>query len=331
MKIIKSERPELFEMKTKTKRKYPNEFIIYAYNNKIFELNKPEQIFGTWNRNSGRVIGKFSTYADVIEVFRPESKSINMNGVFSNFLYKHGIDISFPELLNLQTRQAFYDILNPRKCIICDSFFPRTANQAFGNSLKTCSADCKSTISSKTMANTNKNRSQELREQAAKKQSVTMKKKIADGSFTPCVTNSWARSRVKVGGLPFRSSWEALFWIINQNLEYETLRIPYIFNGTTHNYILDFVDRENRIIYEIKPDGNLDDEKVKCKEKHAKLWAEENDYEFKFISSKYFKENIKEIEILYNNMFQGIDYRSCRLMMQSIKIFKGSTWHELNQ
>jgi len=134
-----------------------------------------------------------------------------------------------------------------------------------------------------------------------KKQSLLMKEKIKNGEFTPCITNSWANSkcRLKIEGFNkfYRSSWDAAFQILNPDCEYETLRIQYISpkDNQKHNYIVDFIDRENKIIYEIKPESNKDNEIVKAKENAAKIWCEENNYKFKFISNDWFKENANKI------------------------------------
>lgn len=88
----------------------------------------------------------------------------------------------------------------------------------------------------------------------AKKQSILMKQKILEGSFTPNVTNSFTHwtAEIEYDSIvkKFRSSWEACVWLSNPKLEYETIRIP-LPNGSS--VIVDFVDTENRLIYEIKP------------------------------------------------------------------------------
>jgi hypothetical protein len=73
-----------------------------------------------------------------------------------------------------------------------------------------------------------------------------MKEKIRKGEFTPKITNSWTHwdAKIELNGIirKFRSSWEACFWLCNQYLSYETLRIPYEINGIEHTYIADFHD-----------------------------------------------------------------------------------------
>ena len=113
-----------------------------------------------------------------------------------------------------------------------------------------------------------------------KEKSISMKEKIAKGEFTPCITNSWARSRCYIDDIPFRSSWEAMFYLINP-LPFEKIRVPYIgLDNTKHSYIIDFHDNENRILYEIKPSNNIDNELVQIKEKAAIEYLE---YDKRFI------------------------------------------------
>lgn len=89
------------------------------------------------------------------------------------------------------------------------------------------------------------------------KQSMIMKEKIRKGEFTPRITNSWTHwtAQITVDGQlhKFRSSWEACFWLCNQHLQYETIRIPYELAGKPHTYIPDFYDADTNTIYEIKP------------------------------------------------------------------------------
>jgi len=129
-----------------------------------------------------------------------------------------------------------------------------------------------------------------------------MKAKIARGEFTPCVTNSWANSKVnlKEFGIPFRSTWEAYFYLFmtikKHNLKYEKLRIQYYdpAKNKMRNYITDFVDYENQMVYEIKPNGYKDNITIIAKEKAAQHWCMANDYTFKYISEDWFYENYDE-------------------------------------
>jgi len=88
--------------------------------------------------------------------------------------------------------------------------------------------------------------------------SSIMKQKIADGLFTPKITNSFTHwdAIIDTGNdiKKFRSSWEACIWFSNQHWEYEKIRIQYIGEDSKpHTYIVDFFDPVNNILYEIKP------------------------------------------------------------------------------
>jgi len=129
-----------------------------------------------------------------------------------------------------------------------------------------------------------------------KKQSETMKLKIKNGEFTPCITNSWCKSRIEIQKIPFRSCWEAVFYILNPNLQYEKIRIPYINeNGIEKIYIVDFVDYINKRIYEIKPKSEKKLIKNILKEKSAKEWCINTGYDYICISDDYFIENAHKI------------------------------------
>jgi len=130
-----------------------------------------------------------------------------------------------------------------------------------------------------------------------KKQSEAIKLKIKNGEFTPCVTNSWCRSRIEIYNIPFRSCWEAVFYILNPNLEYEKIRIPYIDDNKIEKiYITDFVNNDDKIIYEIKPKSVRNTTKNILKEKAAIKWCIDNGYQYICISDEYFLENAHKID-----------------------------------
>lgn len=131
--------------------------------------------------------------------------------------------------------------------------------------------------------------------------SEKIKQRILDGTFTPCITNTWTRwkSFIQIDSeniKKFRSNWDAAFWLLNQHLEYEKIRIPYIFEEKYHIYIVDFVDRKNNILYEIKPDSLKIQEINIIKENAAKKWCSENNYMYVSVNDEWFKENIKKID-----------------------------------
>jgi len=134
------------------------------------------------------------------------------------------------------------------------------------------------------------------------KQSITMKNKILMGEFTPCVTNSWANSRCKliINGydVKYRSTWDAVFQILNPSCEYETLRIKYISpkDNKTHSYIVDFVDNVNRITYEIKPKSNRSNDVVLAKEQYLIQWCHYHGYTYSIIDDDWFSKNAHQVD-----------------------------------
>jgi hypothetical protein len=129
------------------------------------------------------------------------------------------------------------------------------------------------------------------------KQSVAMKQLIQQGKFTPPITNSWCFSRVVVHNIPFRSCWEAAFYILNPTLIYEKIRIPYKNNkNKIKNYIVDFVDEVNHILYEVKPNTVKDNINNIKKQQAALAWCKNNNYTYTYISDEYFKKNAFKID-----------------------------------
>lgn len=170
---------------------------------------------------------------------------------------------------------------------------------------KFCSKKCLYLWRSEKMMGKNNNihkASIETLKEMGRKNSIRIKKSISEGNFTPNVTNSWAKSRCVVEiyrnsekiKIKCRSSWDAFFQLLNPNAIYEKIRIPYFLNGEFHNYIVDFVDIENRILYEIKPDGIDVLETNQIKFKAAIDWCKSNGYTFKVISDDWFKSNYNE-------------------------------------
>jgi|APCry1669192010_1035390.scaffolds.fasta_scaffold00505_15 hypothetical protein len=137
----------------------------------------------------------------------------------------------------------------------------------------------------------------ESRTATAKKISDSMKKLIVTGKFTPCITNSWCRSRVIINNIPFRSSWEAVFYILNDTVQYEKIRIPYVNeSGVERIYIVDFLDELNKRLFEIKPKSNRHTPNNMLKEQAAKKWASQNGYSYTIITDEYFYINAKKID-----------------------------------
>jgi hypothetical protein len=155
---------------------------------------------------------------------------------------------------------------------------------------------------------------QQIKE-VGKKQSELMKEKIKNGEFTPNITNSWThwKAIIKIENIEhkFRSSWEACFFLCNDYLKYEYLRIPYVDeNGINRTYVGDFYDCNANILYEIKPVCEYNKQKTKissaidyCIINGIKfIWINENNI-LKYIDiSKFDDYNM----IQYNKMIKGI-------------------------
>lgn len=157
------------------------------------------------------------------------------------------------------------------------------------------------------------------------KQSSTMKNKILNGEFTPNITNSWANSKIKIklDGKAFRSSWEAYFYIFmldKQFIEYEKLRLLYYDTEVNkmRTYITDFIDEENKILYEIKPFCDTISINTINKEKAALKWCKENNYEYIFITEEWFDENYNK-DILEDHLI-GKEYKE--KLIKNLKQFE---------
>ena len=144
----------------------------------------------------------------------------------------------------------------------------------------------------------------EISKEQKEKQSLTLKEKIKNGTFSPNATNSWTHSRkFEMDGIKFRSSWEFLFYIImckikKQDLEYEKIRIPY-FNSKYNKeriYIVDFSD--NDFLYEIKPNCLENDDTNQEKIKAAIEYCNKNNKKFKIINENFFKKYYNKVQIL---------------------------------
>ena len=100
--------------------------------------------------------------------------------------------------------------------------------------------------------------------------------------------------------IKYRSSWEAKFHLLNPKLNYEKIRIPYYLEGLRKLYIVDFEDSDNKILYEIKPNSEINSKKNKIKEIAAKEWAVNNGYAYKIISDEWFLENVHKVDFEKN-------------------------------
>ena len=130
-------------------------------------------------------------------------------------------------------------------------------------------------------------------------QSNRMRDLIESGQFTPNSNNRQTHFDVTFRGIKFRSSWEAAFFALNSHCEFETLRIPYHdADGTRRIYIVDFVDRINRVAYEIKPAELIERGNFPIKLAALQQWCVDNNYSYQIISQQYFSTNFSLLPLL---------------------------------
>lgn len=220
----------------------------------------------------------------------------NKSNVLVRFLKRHQIDVE----------EYFRKYLSDHKfqCKFCgrEDFLRRTSGNSNVLKAEFCNKDC--FISFKKNNPELYQRSVESIEQ----QSTTMKNLIASGKFTPCITNSWTHWSAVIeldsGEIrKFRSSWEACFWFCNQHLEYETLRIPYTnIVGKISIYIADFFDRNNSILYEIRPIQNWNNKN--CKTQATINYCLNNNIKFVWINEHNILNYIDQSKFVGNNLLQ---------------------------
>lgn len=228
---------------------------------------------------------------------------------YLNDIISHKVNISFSSyedcieyLTNHWDKKCKYEFCsNNRKT----SIFPNRID--FNNCsikygiYKYCSKKC-SDISwsiKQTENNTSHKMTDYVRKKSYKKQSIKMKENIRLGKFIPNITNSWAKSMCEISfirdnilvNIKTRSSWEAYFQLFNTNLLYEKVIIQYKFRNEYFNYIVDFLDPVNKILYEIKPNSEMNTLKNKAKFRWARKWCEKNSYKYIIINNKWFKDN----------------------------------------
>jgi hypothetical protein len=116
-----------------------------------------------------------------------------------------------------------------------------------------------------------------------------VKNRILNGEFTPNTKNRYTHLKKTNGNslsIMYRSKWEEKYHLAHPTLEYETIRLPYVYDGITRIYIVDFVDKINKELIEIKPHSLLDCPKVKAKEQAAIEWCEKQGYKYRIITER---------------------------------------------
>ena len=128
--------------------------------------------------------------------------------------------------------------------------------------------------------------------------SSNMKQKILDGTFTPNSNNRNTHWVSYYREKKFRSSWEAIYYSLNVDDLYESLRIPYTHNGESHIYIVDFVNHHTRTATEIKSRELLLVPREQSKIKSLTEWCDKNNYRLNIVTQD---------EIEYMSTFADMD------------------------
>jgi hypothetical protein len=115
-----------------------------------------------------------------------------------------------------------------------------------------------------------------------------MKEKILSGEFTPNSNNRNTHWNSYYRNKKYRSSWESLYQYFDPDAEYETLRIPYVFECKEHIYIVDFVNHKTKTAIEVKPRELFNDQKTQTKISTAEEWCNANGYNLVLADKEYF-------------------------------------------
>lgn len=203
---------------------------------------------------------------------------------------------------NVTSWKDLYDYLKgPIKCTNINCVNESKFNTFTHGYYKFCSDECLHKWRSYNMEGDKNNFhkvSTDVRKRIGVENGKRIKKMVAEGTFTPNITNSWAKSRCNINlngkNIKLRSSWDAYFQLLNPSIKYEKLRIPYMWNNDWHNYIVDFIDDVNKCIYEIKPKSEQNKGLIKAKREAAIQWAIDNEYDYIEITEDWFKVNHNE-------------------------------------
>jgi len=225
-----------------------------------------------------------------------------------NYIKIEGIEITIENVFNYSKNIQEKDMLCKNPNCNNKTKFIKLHNRYPNGRKKYCSDKCmfeNRSIMQMGENNTSHKMSNETRKKVASNQSKLIKERIKNGKFTPNITNSWCHSMCKINInnaiKNVRSTWEAFFYLVNPSLLYEKIRIPYIYNNKQHNYIVDFIDEENKILYEIKPKSEKYKLKNKIKKQSALDWCIINNYTYKSIENNWFNKNYNKYKHLTIN------------------------------
>lgn len=155
------------------------------------------------------------------------------------------------------------------------------------------------------------------------KQSLNMRNKILNGTFTPNTTSYYNNIKYIYKNIKFRSSWEIMFYeyaISKYNtVTYENIRIPYYDNKLCKNrvYILDFI-LDDAILVEVKPRSHI--KKNIDKLTSLSEYAIVKNYTYFVCDELFLRDNISEL-IFEKILSEELDPNVRRLILQYRKTF----------
>jgi hypothetical protein len=147
--------------------------------------------------------------------------------------------------------------------------------------------------------------------------SKLMKEKILSREFTPNSNNRNSHWQSSYKSKNYRSSWEALYQYFDNKAEYETLRIPYIYESKQYIYIIDFVNHNTKIVTEVKPVELTKDKKTQAKISAANEWCNTNNYTFFIADKEYFMK--KEIPQTFKDFDKSTEQKIRKLYSETKK------------
>jgi len=98
----------------------------------------------------------------------------------------------------------------------------------------------------------------------------------------------------------YRSTWEALFQILNPTCEYEALTVPYkTKEDRERSYMVDFIDNQAKKVYEVKSDWVFRRGTFNCLEKEAALieWCKNSGYSYERIGDAWYSKHKNLVDI----------------------------------
>lgn len=222
----------------------------------------------------------------------------------------------------VETRNNIYSyVYGEKNCVVCKKIVTKLVSWKCGWP-KTCSVKCENLHRSNGQLgnnNTCHRMSESSKNNMKIKLSETMKKKILVGEFTPKSENyklfGMIEFKYKNTIRKVRSLWELIYWLENEHLEYEKIRLPYYDSIEKRNriYITDFYDSISNTIIEIKPikyqNKNYLDKKKSCLDVG---------YNFLVVDEKYFN-SCKTESVVTKIKDCVIDYKKIEKRMKWLK------------